>query len=587
MVCDRTGPPAPHQVGATGRRSGHVAQLAAALARQGHRVVVHVAGEQRERSLADGFEVVGIPVGAVEPGEGAVAGEPPGHLGRFSEGLAGRWRRDPPDVVHAHGWTAGLASVLAAAVAEAPVVQSYHGLAAVPPPRQRAREAAHGSRAAPRARWERMLGRRVAHVLANCSDEVAVLLRMGVPRTRITVVPDGVDLTRFSPHGPAARRPSGHRLVAAAGDPAPAAGLDTVVSALRGLPETELLILGGPPPGRLAEHPEVRRLLGHAGATGVAGRVRLVDPVPAERLPALLRSADAVVCVPWYDPFGTVALEAMACGLPVIAAAVGALADIVVDGVTGLHVPPRRPDLLARTVRGLLADVGMRFAYGVAGRDRVQSRYSWDRIAADAAAVYRRVAGEADRAASAGSVGNLPGRDAYPNHRAGLRRPQLHEVTQLVHQPQSPAVRLVPQRAPPADQRVGDMATVAHLADQGATLAPQQQHAPAAAVPDTVRGQLVHREYQLGRPVAGQPGPLRHPGHGPAHRAEVRAGEGQFLAGRRRLRQRLFQSGQRGRGTGVAVARSVVAVAAHQRVVAAAPVDHLRGQRGHVIGAQQ
>ena len=95
----------------------------------------------------------------------------------------------------------------------------------------------------------------------------------------------------------------------------------------------------------------MRRLRAVAAAAGVADRVRFLGAVGRAEVPALLRSADAVVCVPWYEPFGIVPLEAMACGVPVVASAVGGLIDTVVDGVTGLLVPPRRPDRLAAALR--------------------------------------------------------------------------------------------------------------------------------------------------------------------------------------------------------------------------------------------
>jgi glycosyltransferase involved in cell wall biosynthesis len=111
-------------------------------------------------------------------------------------------------------------------------------------------------------------------------------------------------------------------------------------------------------------------------------------------VPALLRSADAVVCVPWYEPFGIVPLEAMACGRPVVASAVGGIQDTVVDQVTGLLVPPRRPDVLAGALRRLLAAPTQALAFGIAGRDRVLARYCWDRIADSTVAVYEEVLAE-------------------------------------------------------------------------------------------------------------------------------------------------------------------------------------------------
>src|SRR5205823_1385126 len=115
---------------------------------------------------------------------------------------------------------------------------------------------------------------------------------------------------------------------------------------------------------------EATRLLALAHARGVADRVQLRGPVAPDQLPALYRSADVVVCVPWYEPFGLVALEAMACGVPVVAAAVGGLVDTVIEGVTGLHVPPRNPAAIASALRALLAQPARRAALGEAGARR-------------------------------------------------------------------------------------------------------------------------------------------------------------------------------------------------------------------------
>jgi glycosyltransferase involved in cell wall biosynthesis len=114
---------------------------------------------------------------------------------------------------------------------------------------------------------------------------------------------------------------------------------------------------------------------------GVAGRVELIGRVGRDRVSALLRSADAVVCVPWYEPFGIVPLEAMACGVPVVASAVGGMLDTVVDGGTGVLVPPRSPDRLAAALGDLLASPGRRARMGAAGVRRVRRLYHWDRVA--------------------------------------------------------------------------------------------------------------------------------------------------------------------------------------------------------------
>jgi glycosyltransferase involved in cell wall biosynthesis len=108
-------------------------------------------------------------------------------------------------------------------------------------------------------------------------------------------------------------------------------------------------------------------------------------------VPAWIRSADVVIAVPWYEPFGITPLEAMACGRPVVATAVGGLVDTVADGLTGELVPPRDPDRLGEVLVALLADDERRAAYGSAGVQRARARYRWSRVVADTEAVYRQV----------------------------------------------------------------------------------------------------------------------------------------------------------------------------------------------------
>jgi glycosyltransferase involved in cell wall biosynthesis len=108
-------------------------------------------------------------------------------------------------------------------------------------------------------------------------------------------------------------------------------------------------------------------------------------------VPVLMGRADIVVTVPWYEPFGIVPLEAMASARPVVGSAVGGLLDTVVPGVTGDLVPPRRPDLLADSLRGLLGDPARCAEMGREGRRRVEKFFSWDRVVARHEQVYAEV----------------------------------------------------------------------------------------------------------------------------------------------------------------------------------------------------
>jgi uncharacterized membrane protein YagU involved in acid resistance len=107
-----------------------------------------------------------------------------------------------------------------------------------------------------------------------------------------------------------------------------------------------------------------------------------------------------------------VPLEAMACGLPVVASAVGGLVDTVVDGVTGVHVPPRRPGRLAAAVAGLLAEPERRATLGATGAHRARRRYGWDRIAGSTLEVYAGlVSGVVDGRDQVPSPGAVDGRE--------------------------------------------------------------------------------------------------------------------------------------------------------------------------------
>jgi glycosyltransferase involved in cell wall biosynthesis len=110
-------------------------------------------------------------------------------------------------------------------------------------------------------------------------------------------------------------------------------------------------------------------------------------------MPRWYRSADVVVCPPWYEPFGLTPLEAMACGVPVVATSVGGLADTVVDGLTGDLVRPRDPRALGAAIRRLLGDNMRRLAYATAALDRARQCYTWKRCAAQLAGVYGALVG--------------------------------------------------------------------------------------------------------------------------------------------------------------------------------------------------
>jgi glycosyltransferase involved in cell wall biosynthesis len=168
-------------------------------------------------------------------------------------------------------------------------------------------------------------------------------------------------------------------------------GFQDVVRALPAVPDTECVVVGGPPAELLPADGFARRLGALAESCGVADRVKLVGAVPREEMGRWYRSADVLVAAPWYEPFGLTPLEGMACGVPVIGSNVGGIADAVVHGLTGDLVPPRDSRALGTAIRRLLGDRVRRFAYATAALDRIRSRYSWKRCAEQLGAVYAAV----------------------------------------------------------------------------------------------------------------------------------------------------------------------------------------------------
>jgi glycosyltransferase involved in cell wall biosynthesis len=283
----------------------------------------------------------------------------------------------------------GLAALTATASSRIPVVVTYHALGSVKRRFQGDRDTSPGTRLG----LERELGHLADRIVAQCAEEVDELGRMGVPRGSIHTVPSGVNVDRFTPAGPRAERPDRPRILSV-GRMVERKGFADLIQALRLVPDAELVLIGGPPPDDLARDPVAAGLRRLAERRDVGDRVRMLGSVPREDMPGWYRSADVVACAPWYEPFGLTPLEAMACGVPVVAYAVGGLAESVIDGVTGTLVPPRDVRHLAAALRAVLGDEVRRMSYASAAVDRVRSRYTWERTAADVERVYASVTGE-------------------------------------------------------------------------------------------------------------------------------------------------------------------------------------------------
>ena len=402
----------------SGGQNVHVAALSAALARRGHDVRVFTRRDDPELPDVvpiDGYLVEHVPAGPAEP---VAKDELAGYMPEFGEILAQRWTEETPAIAHGHFWMSGLACSIATGRVDIPVVQTFHALGVVKQRHQGDKDTSPAGR----IQVEEALCASVDRVIATCMDEVFELRAMGLPLDRTSIVPCGVDLDRFAPagkpsslrgtssslpshpialrDGPSAARGESGAPGSKPGDDSPLLrllvvsrlverkGIDDVILAMTELPEAELVVAGGPPHAAFGDDPEACRLMQIAEFLGISHRVRFLGQVRRQHMPELIASADIVVTAPWYEPFGIVPLEAMACGRPVVATSVGGLVDSVVDGVTGVLVPPRRPRALANALRRLIDDEELRTAYGLAGRKRAESRFGWDRIASLTESAY-------------------------------------------------------------------------------------------------------------------------------------------------------------------------------------------------------
>ncbi|GAA2512159.1 MAG: glycosyltransferase [Kocuria sp.] len=395
--------------GDAGGLNVYVWHLARALAQAGWRVDMatldrdpaHGAGV-RSATVADGVRLltVALPGAARTPKSGL-----PGFAPRFGRALAAHYDRDgaSPDVLHAHYWLSGVAALETAAVQAArgrdvPVVLTLHTSAAaknlragpdeVPEPREREDS-------------ERDLVARACHTIVNTPAEREQVVELyGARPERVVVIPPGVDTTVFHPGaahaaaGPSERgsdRDSAARAhpftVLCAGRVQPLKGQQVLVRALgllrREHPESPVrLVLAG------VGAPEfLDRLHELAAEEGVTDAVQFLGSLPRPELAGLMGAVDAVAVPSSSETFGLVAVEAQACGTPVMATDVDGLRYAVRDGETGWLVPGRDPADWARAMHRAASEPRLWGAMSPAAQARAQE-LTWDDVAAAHARTY-------------------------------------------------------------------------------------------------------------------------------------------------------------------------------------------------------
>jgi D-inositol-3-phosphate glycosyltransferase len=330
------------------------------------------------------------------PFEGLSKEELPSQLCAFTNGVLRAEAAHPPgryDLIHSHYWMSGQVGWLARERWGVPHVHTAHTLAKV-----KNRLIADGDRPEPKARLigEEQVIAETDYLVANTRFEAQDLVDYyDAEPARVTVVQPGVDLDRFRPRPTRAadrRRlglPERGHIIAFVGRIQPLKGPDVLIRALAADElrdrDATVVICGGPSGSGLDRPTSLIEL---AEALGVSDQVHFLPPQTGEALAALYRAADLVAVPSHSESFGLVALEAQACGTPVVAAAVGGLVTAVTDGVSGILVDGHDPRDWARVLAGLLLTPGRRLRLSLAAV-RHAANFSWERTADGLLEVYR------------------------------------------------------------------------------------------------------------------------------------------------------------------------------------------------------
>jgi D-inositol-3-phosphate glycosyltransferase len=435
MLSVHTSPLEQPGTGDAGGLNVYVVETARRLAERGTEVEIFTRATSSDLPaivpLAPGVLVRHIPAG---PFEGLSKNDLPGLLCQFAAGVLRVEACHEPgwyDLVHSHYWLSGQVGWLAGDRWNVPLVHTMHTMAKV-----KNASLATGDAAEPLGRvfGEEQVVAAADRLLANTDDEARQLVGLyGADPRRVAVVPPGVDLSTFSPGGVGARRlarrrlglPPDAELLLFVGRIQPLKAPDVLLEAAARLvarapgrrSRLRVAVLGGPSGSGLDRPQELQQL---AARLGIADLVCFHPPVSRPVLADWYRAADVVAVPSHNESFGLVAIEAQACGTPVVAAKVGGLRTAVAHGVSGLLVDGHEPAEWAATLGGLLDDDGRRHRMR-SGAVAQARRFSWDATVDGTAEVYagaladhrhRRLAALASAGAGAGAGAGARTRNA-------------------------------------------------------------------------------------------------------------------------------------------------------------------------------
>ncbi len=389
----------------TGGMNVYVRDLTCELGRLGIHVDVFTRSQDEHvphvlHDLGFGNRVVHIPAGPEEPKSKSDIAK---YIPEFAQGIIqfAAEKGIKYDVIHSHYWMSGLAAeLLSDAWGGTPIVNMFHTLGEMKNRVARSEDEKAGE---DRLNGERQVLRRAERIIVATLAELTQLRFLYRADSRkMTVIPPGVDTCHFYPiPADEAKQYIGlkpeNRMVLFVGRIEPLKGIDTLIQAmscldLQGMHRpVHLAIIGGDvdvSPEEMSD--EMTRLQKMCDDLCMGGMVVFLGKRGQDTLPYYYSAAEVVVMPSLYESFGMVALEAMACGTPVIASEVGGLGYLVQNGITGYTIPDSEPEALCDKLSWLLGNTDLRNEMG-ASAAKYAANYAWNKIAAQIIDVYKEV----------------------------------------------------------------------------------------------------------------------------------------------------------------------------------------------------
>ena len=379
--------------GKSGGMNVHVREIGRALSERGAQVDIftraHEGQDMDAPAIAAGVNVVHVPAGPAD----APLSEQHEYLPEFLDGILRRRDRIQADyqAVHSHYWLSGLAGRQLAAAIDAPHVVTFHTLSRI---KMLSRSGESEPVLRQRSEAEIIAGSDCVIAFSEHERDAMVKLYEGDP-DRIRLVPCGVDLERFRPLGRAEARDElgldGHKVLLYVGRIEALKGLELLIQTTAHLDagNVKVLVVGDDADGS----GDLARLRRVAESLNVSESIDFVGRVAQDRLPWYYSAADVCVVPSYYESFGLVALESMACGTPVVASRVGGLPTVVRHGRTGYLKSWRCPETFANSLEMLLVNRSLQNCMGLTARKTAESM-SWDAVAGQLLTIYRELSGD-------------------------------------------------------------------------------------------------------------------------------------------------------------------------------------------------